>query len=171
MREICGFSVQEIADKLSLSSESYEQYEENGEDIPINVLYRLSQLFEVDLNELMTGNAPHLDTYCHVVKGRGLSVDRYPGYRFLSLAHTYRNRVMEPLLVTVDVSDKDPELVCHGGQEFNLCLTGVIEVLFDGKVIRLEPGDTLYFNPSRPHGQRAVGIQSTFLTVITKEEK
>ena len=143
-------------------------FEESGEDIPINVLYRLAQIFKIDLNELMTGKAPHLTTYCHVKKGQGLAIDRYPGYSFQSLAHTYKDKVMEPLLVTVEPSDK-AGLVTHGGQEFNLCLEGTIEVIFEGKTIRLEPGDSIYFDPGQPHAQRAAGGASKFLTVITKE--
>ena len=170
MREICGFSVSELAARTGVTEAQFAAFENNGEDIPISVLYHLAQIFKVDLNELMTGNAPHLKTYCHVKKGQGLAVDRYPGYRFQNLAYTYKKKVMEPLLVTVDPSDSDPKLVVHGGQEFNLVLEGTIEVLFDGKRILLEEGDSIYFNPAYPHGQRAIEKPAKFLTVITQEE-
>ena len=169
MREICGFTAEELAGRVGVTPERFHAFEESGEDIPISVLYHLAQIFNIDLSVLMTGNAPHLDSYCHVQKGRGQAVDRYPGYSFRHLAYTYRNKVMEPLLVTVEPSEADPALVTHGGQEFNLCLEGVIEVIFGSKVIRLEAGDSLYFNPAKPHGQRAVGGQARFLTVITAE--
>ena len=72
---------------------------------------------------------------------------------------------MEPLLVTVGCTAAD--LVTHGGQEFNFCLEGKMELLLDGKTIELDPGDSIYFNPKHPHGQRAVGDMARFLTVIT----
>ncbi|MDR0248049.1 MAG: helix-turn-helix domain-containing protein [Oscillospiraceae bacterium] len=169
MREICGFSREMAASNLGISVNQYAAFEENGEDIPISVLYRAAQLFRVDLTELMSGKAPHLSTYCHVKKGTGLSIDRYPGYNFQSLANTYKNRVMEPILVTVEPSEKTPALVTHGGQEFNMCLEGVIDLLFENKTIRLEPGDSVYFNPALPHGEVAVGGPAQFLTVITRE--
>ncbi len=168
MRDICGFSAEELASKLEIPVETYEGYESSGLDIPISVLYKLSAIFQVDLNELLTGNTPHLSTYCHVKKGNGLAVDRYPGYNFKSLAYTYKNRLLEPLLVTVEPSDHDPALVTHSGQEFNICLEGTIEVLFDRKRIVLETGDSLYFNPTHPHGQRAIGGTAKFLTIITQ---
>ena len=170
MREICGFSVEELASRVGVAPERFAAFEENGDDIPISVMYHLAQIFKVDLTELMTGKAPRLRTYCHVKKGQGQTVDRYPGYSFQSLAYTYQSKVMEPLLVTVEPDGKEPALVTHGGQEFNLCMEGVVEVLFGGKAIRLEPGDSLYFNPVYPHGQRAVGGTAKFLTVITQEE-
>ncbi|MDR1687139.1 MAG: cupin domain-containing protein [Clostridiales bacterium] len=167
LRDISGYSVTEIADILGIEPFLYEQYEENGENIPINVLFRLANIYKVDLNEILTGKAPHLETYCLVKRGAGMEIDRFPGYRFHSLAYTYKRRVMEPLLVTMDSSETDAALVTHAGQEFNFCLEGTMELLFDGKVIRLEEGDCVYFNPSRPHGQRAVTAKARFLTVIT----
>ncbi|MDR1669535.1 MAG: XRE family transcriptional regulator [Oscillospiraceae bacterium] len=166
-REIRGLSAAEIAQKLQISEDTYLRYEADGEDIPINVLFRLAAELGVDLNELLTGRAPHLDSYCLVKRGKGKSVDRFPGYAFQSLAYTYKRRVMEPLLVTVEPDEKAVEPVTHGGQEFNLCLEGVMELIFDGKHIRLEAGDSVYFNPAHPHGQRAVGARARFLTVIT----
>lgn len=168
IRDICGYTAAEAAEKLEVATEIYMGYEANGEDIPINVLFRLSSLFGVDLNELLTGESPHLSSYCLVKKGHGHQIDRYPGYRFQSLAYTYKRRIMEPLLVTVSPDDKDAAMVAHKGQEFNLCLEGTLEVLFDGKVITLHEGDSIYFNPERPHAQRAVGTPAKFLTVIAE---
>jgi transcriptional regulator with XRE-family HTH domain len=167
LREICDFSTGEVAKKLEIPEEDYVRYETDGHNVPINILFRLASVLGVDLNELLTGRAPHLESYCLVKHGKGMTIDRYPGYAFQSLAHTYKHRVMEPLLVTVEPGGEDPAPVSHGGQEFNICLEGTMELLFDGKTIRLEEGDSIYFNPGRPHGQRAVGGRARFLTVIT----
>ena len=168
LRGICGLSAEELAQELNVPTEVYQGYEKTGRDVPISVLYHLANRFGVDLNELLTGAQAHLSAYSVVKRGRGMSVDRYPGYRFHSLAHTFKRKIMEPLLVTVDPSEDDPELVSHGGQEFNFILEGVIELLFDDKRICLEEGDCVYFDPSHPHGQRAVGRKSRFLTVIAE---
>jgi transcriptional regulator with XRE-family HTH domain len=167
LRDISGYSAADMAEMLGVAAEVYERYEENGEDIPINVLFRLSGIFKVDLNEILTGQSPHLESYCLVKRGQGMEIDRYPGYHFHSLAYTYKHRVMEPLLVTVEVSETDAPLVTHGGQEFNCCLEGTMELLFDGKAVSLSEGDSVYFNPMHPHGQRAVGARARFLTIIT----
>jgi len=167
LRDISGYSPCEMAGLLGMDTALYERYEKNGEDIPINVLFRISAIFKVDLNEILTGQSPHLESYCLVKRGKGVETDRYPGYRFHSLAYTYKHRVMEPLLVTVEAGGPDTALITHGGQEFNFCLEGTMELLFDGKVLRLEEGDCVYFNPMRPHGQRAVTDRARFLTVIT----
>ncbi|MCL2085082.1 MAG: cupin domain-containing protein [Oscillospiraceae bacterium] len=168
LREVCGFSAEEVAENLNISAAVYAGYEQNAADIPISVLYHVAVLCKVDLNELLTGVASHIDTLSVVRRGQGLSVDRYAGYRFENLAFTFRGKMMEPLLVTVEPSDADPEPVTHGGQEFNMVLEGVIELLFDGRRVRLEEGDCAYFDPGHPHGQRAVGQRARFLTVIAE---
>ena len=76
---------------------------------------------------------------------------------------------MQPLLVTLEPSDEPADLVTHAGQEFNLVLKGSIDVVFEDKVIILNEGDSIYFNPSHPHGQRCHGdTKARFLTVIAE---
>ncbi len=76
---------------------------------------------------------------------------------------------MQPLLVTLDPSDKPADLVAHSGQEFNLVLEGSIVVVFDGKELILNEGDSIYFNPTYPHGQKCYGDQKArFLTMIAE---
>ena len=169
MREISGLDTAEVAKDLGISAEIYENYEESGENIPISVLYDLSVKFGVDMTELLTGQTPRLDDFYLVRKGTGTNTERFPGYNFQSLAHRFMNKMMEPLLVRVDPTDTDPELVVHKGQEFNMVLEGRVMVIFDDKRMILEPGDSIYFNSAHPHGQKAMDNKSaTFLTVITE---
>lgn len=167
-RDVCGFTAEEIAEGLNISVDAYTDYENSGTDIPISVLYHVANLCKVDLNELITGVGSHIDTLTVVKRGKGLSIDRYVGYSFENLAYTFRRKLMEPLLVTVEPSYDDPELVTHGGQEFNMVLEGEIELLFGEKRILLKAGDCVYFDPTHPHGQRAFGGRARFLTVIAE---
>ncbi len=168
LREICGYTAEEMARDLGVSLDVYTRYETEGDDIPISALYHLSQKLGVELSEILTGDQPHIATFCVVRRGRGQNIDRYPGYRFHSLAHTFKDKIMEPLLVSVEPSDHDPALVSHPGQEFNMVLEGKIELLFEKKRVLLEAGDSVYFNAIYPHGQRAVEKNATFLTVIAE---
>ncbi|GHV32939.1 transcriptional regulator [Clostridia bacterium] len=168
LREACGFSVSELSEGLKIPRKTYEGYEENGADIPISVLYHVANLCRVDLNELLTGVGSHIDTLSVVRRGEGLSVDRYAGYNFENLAFTFRRKLMEPLLVTISPEEHEPALVTHGGQEFNMVLEGEIELIYGDKRTRLSAGDCAYFDPARPHGQRALVKKSRFLTVIAE---
>ena len=171
MREIAGFSAEEMAKSLAVSAKTYARYESSGENIPISALYHMAHMFKVDMSEILTGRSPRIDTFEVVPAGRGVRIDRYPGYQFQGLAYKYMNKTMEPMIVTVDPQAEDPDMVIHAGQEFNYVLEGRILLLFDGKRILLEEGDSVYFNSAHPHGQRAMGdAPARFLTVITEQE-
>lgn len=169
LREACGYTQKQLCDELGFDEKVYAEYEKNGENIPISVIYEIANKFGVDFTEIVTGVGAKLNTYHVVKKGNGKSVNRYPGYRFQDLAFRYAHKIMQPLLVTLDPSDEPAALVSHAGQEFNLVLEGTIAVIFDDKEIILNEGDTIYFNPTHPHGQKCVGDKKAkFLTVISE---
>ena len=169
LREIFDLSVEEMAMETGVSSETYLKYETSGKDIPISVLYHISQKFGVDLSEILTGESAHLSALQVCRRGKGQTLNRYPGYMFESLAPRFTNKVMEPLLVTLIPGQPDAPLVTHGGQEFNLVLEGTIVITFGDKEYILNAGDAVYFDPKEPHGQKAIGKEKArFLTVITE---
>lgn len=169
LRQISGYSVEAIASLLCVSPETYVSYEQNGVDIPISVLYELASEFKVDFTEILTGKSPKLSTYCMVKKGRGVNIDRYAGYRFESMAYKFKRKIMEPLMVTVAPDENEHKLITHPGQEFNYVVEGTIMVQIGDEQVILEEGDSIYFDPTIPHGQKAMnGKSAKFLTVIAE---
>ena len=169
IREVCGYEVQDIAAKLKLSVAQYAEHEESGTDIPISVLYELANIYGVDITEILTGKSPRLSNFCVVKKGQSKGVDRFPGYHFESLAHKFKRRIMEPLMVSVEPDEKELALITHPGQEFNYVVDGVVMVVVGDEELILEAGDCIYFDPTIPHGQKAMGGRpATFLTVIAE---
>lgn len=169
LREVFEITEEEMAKDVNVSLEIYREYEASGEDIPISVLYHISQKFGVDMTEILTGKPARLNTYAICRRGMGKSIRRYEGYHFESLAHRFERRIIEPLLVTLHPSDEQAAMVTHLGQEFNLVLEGSVIVTYDGREHLLQEGDAIYFDPTRPHGQRAGGnAKARFLTVIVE---
>lgn len=168
LREVCDYTQEQLAEELGLTAEQYAGYEQNG-DFPISVIYEIANKFKVDFNELVTGEPSRIDTYQVVRRGHGKSISRFPGYRFKDLAFRYADKVMQPLLVTLEPSDEPAKLVSHSGQEFNLVLKGSIAVVFEDQEIILNEGDSIYFNPTYKHGQRCYGdTKARFLTMIAE---
>lgn len=169
LREDCGYTAESLADELGIPRETYRAYEESGDDIPISTIFQIANKFGVDFTELLIGNAAKLDTYHLVKSGQGKSVQRYAGYHYQDLAFRYTHKIMQPLLVTLDPSDEPAELVTHVGQEFNYCVEGTVIVTFDDRELVLQPGDSVYFNPTHPHGQKCGGdIPAKFVTIIAE---
>ncbi len=169
LRDVLGLTEDDVAAKLGIELSQYKKYESNENHIPISTLNKLAEILEVDFTVLLTGEAPRMAKYTLVRNGNGVNVERFPGYKFQSLAYNFKNRTMEPMLVCLEPNedeDKEPALVTHDGQEFNLCVEGIVKVVINDKEFLLNPGDSLYFDPSIPHGQRAVGGPAKFVTVI-----
>jgi mannose-6-phosphate isomerase-like protein (cupin superfamily) len=158
-----------MARETGVDIQKYIEYETSGEDIPISVLYHISQKFGVDLSEILTGEPARISTLQVCRRGKGKTIDRFPGYMFESLAPRFSNKIMEPLLVTLVPGEPGAAPVTHGGQEFNLVLEGIIVITYDEKEYILHAGDAVYFDSTHPHSQRAIGKdKARFLTVITE---
>jgi quercetin dioxygenase-like cupin family protein/DNA-binding XRE family transcriptional regulator len=168
LRDACGYTVEEFADKLRVDYETYRAYEKTGFDVPASLLMGIANVCNVDMAVLLTGGSSHLSTYQVVRAGKGQVVDRFPGYHFQDLAYNYTGKVMQPLLVMLDPSDEPAELVTHTGQEFNYVTKGTVILVFADREIELNVGDSVYFNPQIPHGQRCGSeVPATFVTMIT----
>ena len=169
LREIFDLTEEEMARDTGVDTQKYIEYETSGENIPISVLYHISQKFGVDLSEILTGEPARISTLQICRRGKGKTIDRYPGYMFESLAPRFTQKIMEPLLVTLIPGEPEAALVTHEGQEFNLVLEGTVVINYDDKEYILNAGDAVYFDPSHPHGQKAIGKdKARFLTVITE---
>lgn len=169
LREISDISAEEMAEKLNIPLEKYLSYEKAEVDFPVSVLYEICGILKVDLTEILTGISPKLVKVSLVRKGQGISVDRYKGYDFESIAYKFMGRKIEPMIVTVGAETEKnvPALVAHNGQEFNYVLEGSISVYVGKNVYELNEGDCLYFDPTTEHAQAARGGKGAkFLTVI-----
>ena len=182
LREASDYTAEQLAAELHLDVDTYLSYEENGKDIPISVIYEVANKFGVDFTEIVTGTPARLDTYHIVRRGEGRVVNRKtmaenlegvvnrnPEYHFEDLAFRYADKVMQPLLVTLEPTDAPAKLITHSGQEFNLVLEGVVVVVIGDKEFHLKAGDSIYFNPTIPHGQRCGSdVKARFVTVIAE---
>lgn len=167
LREILDISAVDVSERLGVSVDEYLAYENGSKDIPISMLYEVASYFKVDPTVLMTGDVPRMDDYTVVRGGNGIKVERYPGYSFSALAFNYKHRIMDPMIVTLSRSET-AELVKHSGQEFNYVIEGSIMVVVGSREFRLDAGDSIYFSPEKPHGQRALTETAKFLTVIAE---
>ena len=169
LREACDVTVEEMAESLSVDVATYQKWEATGEDVPISAIYHMANEFGVEFTEILTGSAAKLNTYQVVRAGQGREVDRYPGYYYQDLAWRFSGKIMQPLLVVLDPSDEPAKMVSHTGQEFNLVLEGCVVVSWADKEFELFAGDSIYFDPSVPHGQRCGGdVTAKFVTVIAE---
>jgi len=169
LREIAGKDVGSAARELGLTTELYQKYESGEIEIPVSIMYEISNVYNVELTEILTGEAPTLSTWCFVRKGGGVDVERTTKYKYQSLAYNFAHKKSEPFIVTVTPEDDDipVHLNVHPGQEFNYVVEGVLKIVINNRELILNEGDSLYFDSSSPHGMKAVGdTPARFIAII-----
>ncbi|MGI6175970.1 MAG: helix-turn-helix domain-containing protein [Christensenellales bacterium] len=169
LREISGDSAETLAKELGISHEKYLKYESGESDISISFLCEIANRYQVDVTSLLTGGEPKLHIYCLVRAGQGVAVERRSEYKYQSLAENFSNKKTQPFLVSVEPEAKDTpvSLNSHPGQEFDYVVEGQLCININGREMLLNPGDSIYFDSSYPHGMKAVGdVTAKFIAVV-----
>ena len=169
IRELSDMSAEALAAKLGITKEVYDNYEGGDSDIPVGIIFRISELFNVELSVLLGGENPKLHIYTIVRKGKGLKLERRKQYNYESLAYNFIHKKAEPFIVTVepDAEGATLEYYSHAGQEFNYVMKGTMMTIIDGHEIILNEGDSIYFDSGYKHAMKALkGEQVKFLAVV-----
>lgn len=171
LREIMGFSVNEMTEKTNVTVEQYLAYESGKEDIPFSFIHKCALALKVDMTDLLEGRSAKLSTYTVTRKGKGQETAKEDGIDISNLAPKFKGKLAEPYYVTYEYSksqqDKPIHLTTHSGQEFDLVLSGKLKVQVGEHVEVLSEGDSIYYNSSLPHGMIAVdGKDCTFVAVV-----
>ena len=173
LREILGFSVEDMSDSTNVSTEEYILLENGETDFSFTFLYKCAKKLSVDIVELLTGENPKLSSYSIVRKNKGLNIKRRKGFVYEHLAYSFKDKIAQPFLVVSPYIEEEQDLPVHlsthTGQEFNYILSGSLKVVLDKNTEILNEGDSLYYDSSKPHGMIAVGGQECrFLAIVMK---
>ena len=168
IREVLGISLDEAAATCGVTAAQYNDIESGDFDIPVSILHRMSQKFNLDLTTLLTGEEPHMHSYTLTRKEKGTVVDRRKAYKYKALAGNFQNRKSDPFVVAVEPkADVTVNFNAHPGQEFNYILEGKIKFFLGAKEMILDHGDSIYFDSGLPHGMLALDNKSAkFLAII-----
>ena len=168
IRELCDLTAEELAEKMGMSAEDYLPYESGEIDIPVSILYDVSNTLKVSMTELLTGEQAKLHVYSLVRGGHGVNVERSHAYEYQDLAYNFAGHKIEPLFVTVPVMDDDTPypLNTHTGHEYHYCLEGSFKMKIDEHEFTVNAGDSVYFDSGYPHGMKAVGDKPAKILVI-----
>ena len=160
LREISGFTVEEMAHRTNLSVEEYLQCEAGSRNLSIAFLYRCTLSFGVDMGDLLEGRSPKLRSYALTRKGEGQRIEEAHHMVGYNLAADFRNRIGLPLYMELKYQPEsqyqDIELVTHEGQECDIVIKGRMKIQIGNRTEVLNPGDCIYYDSSTPHGMIAV---------------
>jgi len=171
MRDITGFSVQEMAEKTEVSVEEYKSYEAGEKDFPFTFIYKCSLAFNIGMSDILEGESARLNSYTVTRKGEGQETAKEDGIEIQNLAPMFRKKLAEPYYVTYEyrqeLQNKPLHTTTHSGQEFDYVLSGRLKIQVGDRAEYLSEGDSILYNSSTPHGMIAVdGRDCTFLAVV-----
>lgn len=161
MREIFGFTVEEMAQKTDVGAEEYVKYESGELDFPFTFIHKCTLAFGVGVSDLLEGKSANLLSYTVTRKGSGQQTAKEEGIVIQNLAPNFRKKISEPYFVRYEyneaLQDKPIHLTKHSGQEFDYIISGELKIQVGDHVEHLKEGDSIYYDSSTPHGMIAVG--------------
>ena len=181
MREIAGYTVEQMAEKVELSVEEYRTLESGAQDFPFSFIHKCAQEFGIGMSDLLEGTtSARLSSYTVTRKGQGQQTAKENGISIANLAPKFRDKIAEPYWVRYEYDpaqqNKPIQLATHSGQEFDLVISGKLMVQVGNHTETLSEGDSIHYDSSTPHGMIAVdGRECVFCAVVlpgedTKEE-
>lgn len=176
MREICNFTVEEMAEKTELSVELYNQYETGMIDLPFTFIHKCALAFDIGITDLLEGHSAVLSSYTVTRKGKGQTTASENGIEIQNLAPKFRDRLSDPYWVryeySAELENKPIHTTTHAGQEFDLVISGTLKVKVGSHEEILHEGDSIYYDSSTPHGMIALeGRDCTFLAMIMASDE
>lgn len=148
MREICGYSMAEMAQKTEVTEADYTLYEAGKQDFPFTFIHKCAKAFGIGITDLLEGQSAHLSSYTVTRRGEGQETAKEAGINIQALAPLFSKKIAEPYRVRYeyneDLQNKPIHLTKHAGQEFDFVLEGRLKVQIGSHVEYLEEGDSIY---------------------------
>lgn len=161
LREAQGLSQQEVCKLAGLELSQLQAYEEGTAVPSVGVVINLSRILGSKIEGLLHGGGTVSDALTICRAGKSLSGQQgntEQGYAYATLTRPGTvGHVMEPFMLTFDPQAEKGEPIRHDGQEFVYIVDGAIELFYDGRIHRLEKGDSVYLDASRSHRFHGLG--------------
>ena len=175
MREIIGYTKEQMAKATGTTVEDYARVEEGGVDPSFNFLHQCAITFGVDINALLEGHSAHLSGYEVTRAGQGPVTAAEPYMTIRNQAAMFKDRLGTPYWVTYKYDARLLEqpiaTTTHAGHEFDIVLKGSMRVRVGDHIETLQEGDSIYYRSSTPHGMVADTPKGvTFLAMVMAGE-
>lgn len=163
LRQGADLTLSIIAQRSGISASTLSKIENDKVSPTFANLLKIAGAFGVPLSRLIGDDketsAPTTGRFA-VTRARDIAFVRTPNYDMGALCADLRNKRMSPFLDNVrgSATNIGDRLVRHAGEEFVYVLKGELEIHTEHYApIRLEPGDSAYFDSSMAHAFRSAG--------------
>jgi transcriptional regulator with XRE-family HTH domain len=168
LREAMGLSLRDLAERSSVGAATLSQVERGESSPTLAVAARIAEGLELSLSQLL-----RIDETRHVVvvrRGAGRSSSR-GGHEIEELTPPLPGQRADVSLHRLDAGAStggagDPPIHEPGSRETVVVLEGAIELVVDGEVHGLGPGDSATFDADLPHHLRNPGDDPSRLLAV-----
>ena len=169
-RNQLGLTIDQLSERAAISKGMLSKIENAQASPSLGTLVRLAAAMSVPLTALFRGLEEEHDAL-FVRAGQGTEMVRKGtrvGHRYQMLGQMRGpNKVVEPMLVTLNEHSEVFPLFQHPGIEFIYMLKGVVEYGHGAGRYVLHPGDALQFSGEVAHGPtELIKLPIQFLSVI-----
>jgi len=170
IRKNKGLTLSQLGEVTGLSKALLSRIENNKTSPPIATLSKISQGLGVPIGVFF--EEEEKDKKGYVVTRRNkrkqiVSRGTRIGFTYHSLTSVKPKHVMEPFVIRYPVIKKEPKVLFdHSGEELLFVLKGEMELVYGKEKIRLKTGDTIHFDPSKPHRGQNIGKKEAECLVI-----
>jgi transcriptional regulator with XRE-family HTH domain len=167
-----GLSLRDLSRLTGFSIGFLSLVERGQSSLALTSLYKVAKALESEVADFFqpNGRVPEEHPPPHVTRaGEHAELSIAGSNRtYQLLSDRARDRVLEPLLVTVLPTESVEEPYSHDGEEFAYVLAGELLCIIAGAAYRLGPGDSIYFPASVPHAiHNDTGELARVLWVLT----
>jgi quercetin dioxygenase-like cupin family protein len=155
LRRRRGLSLRDLSRLTGFSIGFLSLVERGQSSLALTSLYKVAKALDSEVADFFQpgGIVPDEHPPPHVTRADEHTEISIAGsnrtYRLLS--DRARDRVLEPLLVSVEPTETVEEPYSHDGEEFAYVLSGELLCIVAGTHYRLGPGDSIYFPATVPH--------------------
>ena len=177
LRQERRLTLQEVADLTGLSKPLLSQIENDQVTPPLATLLKIAKGLRVGIHFFFEDEGDRRKFV--LIRGEeGALSQRRPksdaphGYRYRSIAPGLRHKQIEPFLVEFELKEwDDSHFYNHEGEEFLYILDGELEFHYGDEVMRLLPGDSIFYDSATPHGYLSIGeVKARAVAVLYSKE-
>jgi len=146
-------TLERLAAQTGFTKGYLSKVEKSEKSPPVSTLSTIAQALNVSISSLL-GEENHSIPISFVREAERPLIDRTGTafeYSYEAVAYKFKNKLMEPFVLTLPVKPKKKPIYQHEGQEVLFVLEGTMKFTHGTEEFIVEKGDCLYFDSSIPH--------------------
>jgi transcriptional regulator with XRE-family HTH domain len=159
LRNARRVTLEDLAIHTGFTKGYLSKVEKSEKAPPISTLGILARALGVSISNLL-GEDEQATSICLVKKAerpRMMRTGTSVGYSYEDVAHNFKNKMMDPFILTLPVHAKKQIRYQHEGQEILFVLEGTMKFHHGTQEIIAEEGDCVYIDSGIPHFGESVG--------------